>query len=102
MASKDDTSGIKEYAGGWITERKATDVPTFLKYAYIVIFLGTISYGVYFMNGEAGESDRAALVSQLNQATGHSDVFMYIVALLAAVVAIAVIRFAFSKVHTDD
>ena len=28
---------IKEYADGWITEREGTDIPTFLKFAYIVI-----------------------------------------------------------------
>ena len=28
---------IKEYADGWITEREGTEVPGFLKLAYIVI-----------------------------------------------------------------
>ena len=30
----DKQDEVKEYADGWITERKGTDVPTFLKIAY--------------------------------------------------------------------
>ena len=102
MSSKEDSTGVKEYAGGWITERKFTDVPGFLKYAYIVIFLGTISYAVYFMNGAVSETDRGLLVSQLNQATESSDTFMYIVALLALTAAALTVRFAFSKGHSGE
>lgn len=90
-------SGIKEYAGGWITERKGTDVPTFLKYAYIVITLGSVGYAIRFMNGVAGDTDRGRLVAELNRMTLHSDAFMYFVAALALVCGLATAVFAFRK-----
>ena len=34
---KSERPELHEYAGGWITERKGTEVPSFLKFAYIVI-----------------------------------------------------------------
>ena len=33
----DQKNELKEYAGGWITERKGTDIPGFLKLAFPVI-----------------------------------------------------------------
>ena len=41
---KNEQPEIKEYADGWITEKKGTDAPIFLKIAYIVISLGCVSY----------------------------------------------------------
>lgn len=35
---------IKEYADGWITEQAGTEVPGFLKLAYIVIAGGALAY----------------------------------------------------------
>ena len=92
---------IKDYAGGWITERKNTDVPTFLKFAYIVITLGCIGYCIRFMNGVLNDSERGRLVEQLNQATQGSDAFMYFVAALGLIAGLAVIVFAFKKLHED-
>ena len=101
MSNKDQSPEIKEYAGGWITEKKHTDVPSFLKYAYIVIFLGPITYCIYYMNGVLDGSERGLLVEKMNSATESSDVLMYIVALLALTCAVTVIRFAFKKLHQD-
>ena len=101
MPTETKPPNIKEYAGGWITEKKGTDVPTFLKYAYIVIVLGCVSYALVYMNGVTGETGRGLLVAEFNRATEHSDVFMYIVAALALIAGILVIRFAFKKVHLD-
>lgn len=36
MAETQTQQEIKEYADGWITERKGTDVPAFLKLAFIL------------------------------------------------------------------
>ena len=36
---KDVPEDLKEYAGGWMTERKGTDAPAFLKLAFPVIGL---------------------------------------------------------------
>lgn len=92
---------IKDYAGGWITERKNTDVPTFLKFAYIVITLGCVGYCIRYMNGVLNDTDRGRLVEQLNQATYGSNTFMYIVAALALICGLAVTVFAFKKFHED-
>ena len=101
MAENEKKPEIKEYAGGWITERKGTDLPAFLKYAYIVIVLGCLSYCVRFMNGVVDDSDRGRLVAEMNRHTLGSDAFMYIVALLALLCGVGVISFAFRKYHED-
>lgn len=92
---------LQEYADGWITERKGTGVPTFLKFAYIVIMAGAIGYLYFFMNGEVNHSDRGALVRQFNQATTSSPAFMYFVIALVVVYAAVVITFGFKAVHKD-
>ena len=101
MPKNEESPEIKEYAGGWITERKHTDVPGFLKYAYIVIVLGCVGYCIRYMNGVLDGSDRGRLVEQINQATQHSNGLMYLVALLALLCGITVIVFAFRKLHHD-
>ena len=94
-------SEIQEYAEGWISERKGTGVPTFLKFAYIVIMAGVIGYFFLYMNGEVNHSDRGALVRQFNQATQSSPVFMYMVVAMVVVYALVVVAFAFKAVHKD-
>ena len=87
----------KDYAGGWITEREGTDVPTFLKFAYVVIAIGCIIYMVIYMNGEVSHSDRGPLVQAFNAVTGGSDPFMWFVIGLAVVFTIITAAFAFKK-----
>ena len=94
-------SEIQEYADGWISERKGTGVPTFLKFAYIVIMAGVIGYFFLYMNGEVNHSDRGALVRQFNQATQSSPGFMYAVIAMVVVYALVVVAFAFKAVHKD-
>ena len=101
MAEKNEQTEIKEYADGWITERKGTDVPPFLKFAFIVISLGTLCYFFLYMYGETTHSDRGALVRQFNEATGASPILMYAVAGLAIIFGIVVVAFAFRKFHED-
>ena len=95
------TNDLKEYADGWITERKGTDVPTFLKFAYIVIAGGCLAYFFIYMFGEVNHSTRGALVRQFNAATQSSSGLMYFVAALIVVFAVIVVKFAFGKVHED-
>ena len=90
---------IKDYAGGWITEREGTDVPVFLKFAYLVIAIGCIVYLVVYMNGEVGHADRGPLVQAFNAATGSSDPFMWIVVGLAVVFTVITAAFAFKKLR---
>ena len=94
-------SEIHEYADGWISERKGTGVPTFLKFAYIVIMAGVIGYFFLYMNGEVNHSDRGALVRQFNQATQSSPAFMYVVIVMVVVYALVVAAFAFKTAHKD-
>ncbi|HVN19311.1 MAG TPA: hypothetical protein VMU05_11075 [Dongiaceae bacterium] len=99
---KQTENEIHEYADGWISERKGTGVPTFLKFAYIVIMAGVIGYFFIYMFGEVNHSDRGALVRQFNQATQSSPAFMYMVIAMVVVYAAIVIAFAFKAVKKDE
>ena len=54
----DEKKELKDYAGGWITERKGTDVPGFLKLAFPVIGLGCVAY--LFLQSSATRATRPA------------------------------------------
>lgn len=97
MADKD----LKQYADGWITERKHTDVPRFLRFCYIVIASCCVAYLVLNIYGDIGHSERGPLVREFVRATTTSAPFMYFVAALVAVFFILVIIFAFRKMHED-
>ncbi|HTR23772.1 MAG TPA: hypothetical protein VMI10_07290 [Terriglobales bacterium] len=92
---------IKSYADGWITERKGTEIPAFLKFCYIIIAGGALAYFFVFMNGEVNHSTRGALVRQFNSVTQSSRGLMYFVAALIVIFAIITVKFAFSKFHED-
>ncbi|MFN7962787.1 MAG: hypothetical protein U0002_16070 [Thermoanaerobaculia bacterium] len=70
MSDKPEKDEIHEIAGGWITERKNTPIPGFLKLTY----LGFPAFGLYYMFrywlGETDHATRGPLVAQINQATG--------------------------------
>ena len=101
MAEPKDSNELKSYAEGWMTERKGTEIPTFLKFAYIVIAAGCFAYFLIFINGEVDHATRGTLVRQFNAVTGTANGFMYFVAALIAIFAIITVRFAFSKFHED-
>jgi hypothetical protein len=90
---------IKQYADGWITERAGTDVPKFLKFAFIAIAGGCLAYLLIFMNGEVDHPDRGQLVRAFNAATEASASLMYGVAALIVAFGVIVVAFAFSKPH---
>ena len=92
---------VKEYADGWICERKGTDVPKFLKLAYIVIAAGCIAYFLVYMFGEVNHADRGGLVRQMNQATQSSSGLMYFVLAVIVLCALVVVKFAFGKFHEE-
>ena len=91
----------KEYAGGWMTERKGTDVPGFLKLAFPVIGLGCVAYLVVQMYGDTGHDTRGALVQKFNEVSQTSPGLMYFVAILGLVYVAAVVVFAFRAFHED-
>lgn len=88
---------LKEYADGWITERKGTGVPTFLKLAYPIIVIACVAYLFIFMNGEVTHSTRGNLVQQLNAVTGNANGFMYVVAALIAMYVVFLLAFLYKK-----
>jgi Na+/H+ antiporter NhaC len=93
---------IKEYAGGWITERKNTEAPGFLKIAFPIIGLGCTAYFVMYMNGEVSHEDRGALVQKFNQATTQADGLMYLVTALALIFVISVVLFTVRKSKHEE
>lgn len=101
MADQKVSNDVKSYADGWMTEKKGTEIPAFLKFSYIVIGIGVLIYFLVFMNGEINHSTRGALVQQFNKVTGTANGFMYLVAAMIVVFAIITIKFAFSKSHED-
>jgi len=94
-----EKSNLKDYAGGWITEREGTDIPTFLKFAYIVIAGGAVAYFLLYMYGEVNHSERGPLVRALNAATGASAGLMYAIAALIVIFGVITVVFSFSKPH---
>lgn len=98
---KPESDDLKEYADGWITERKGTDVPVFLKFAFIVIAGGCLTYLIVYMNGETGHAERGPLVQALNSVTKTADPFMYGVAGLGVLYAVILVVFVFKAFHED-
>lgn len=92
---------IKEYADGWITERKGTEVPTFLKVAYIFIAGGCLTYLVVYMNGEVNHSERGVLVRAFNAATTSANGLMYTIVGIGVLYALILFAFSFRKGHQD-
>ena len=90
---------IKQYAEGWITEREGTEVPGFLKLAFVVIAAGCLGYLLLFMNGEVDHPDRGPLVRTFNAATETSATLMYAVAAMIIVFGVIVVAFALKKSH---
>ena len=97
MSNEPSKNDLKEYADGWITERKGTGIPGFLKLAYPVILIATIVYIFVYMNGEIHHSTRGSLVQQLNAVTGTADSFMVIVAAMMVIFAVILIAFIMKK-----
>jgi hypothetical protein len=93
------TPKIKGYADGWINEREGTEVPGFLKLAFIVIAGGALSYFLIYMNGEVTHEGRGHLVRAMNAATETSAVLMYAIAAMIVVFGVIVVAFAFGKSH---
>lgn len=103
MSEQKQRDGIKDYADGWITERKGTDVPSFLKVAYLIIAAGAVTYFIKFMFGEVDHETRGVLVKALNAATGATSAsgLMYGIVGLIVIYAVILAIFVFGKPHED-
>ena len=97
--SKED---LKEYAGGWMTERKGTDAPPFLKAAVAVIGLFCTGYLVVYMNGEINHPERGDLVKQFNTVSKSADGLMYFIAGLTFIYVCVVVAFAVKAFKEHD
>ena len=88
---------LTDYADGWITERKGTGIPGFLKLAYPIILISVIVYLFVYMNGEITHSTRGNLVQELNSVTGNANTFMYVVLALIAAYVVVLLAFLYKK-----
>ena len=96
---EEKTPKLKDYAGGWITEREGTDVPGFLKLAIPVIAFGAAAYFLIYMNGEVSHEGRGGLVRAMNAATETSAALMYAIAAMIVIFGVIVVAFAIAKPH---
>jgi hypothetical protein len=101
MSTEPTKQDLHEYADGWITERKGTKIPGFLKLAYPVIALSCLAYLFLYMNGEINHSTRGTFVRQLNAVTGNANGFMYVVAALIVIFAVILLAFVLGK-HANE
>jgi Na+/H+ antiporter NhaC len=99
--SQNETEELKSYADGWMTERKGTDVPGFLKLAFPVIGLGCVAYLVLQMSGDIHNADRGKFVQQFNKVSHDAPAMSYLVAALALVYVITVVAFAVRTFKED-
>lgn len=101
MNKNGQNEDLKDYADGWMTERKGTDAPGFLKLAFPVIGLGCVAYLVMQIFGDVAHDTRGSLVKQFNLVSQTSPVLSYTVALLGLIYVVAVVVFALQKPHED-
>jgi hypothetical protein len=92
---------LKEYAGGWLKERKGTDVPPFLKLAFPIIGICTSLYIVVQMMGDVGHATRGKFVQQFNKVSVTSPGFQYFVFALAILYVIVMLAFVYRKFKED-
>lgn len=64
-----DQGEVHEIAGGWITERKKTPIPGFLKMAYVGFCAFALYYLWSYWSGETGHSTRGPLVEEFNRSS---------------------------------
>lgn len=89
MTTPKKDSPVHEIAGGWITERKGTPIPGFLKLAYVGFCLFGLGYLFLWFRGETGHATRGPLVESFNLSSPPPGL-MWIV-FLAAVLLVYVV-----------
>jgi len=97
----DPKEDLKEYAGGWITERKHVETPMFLKLAFPVIGLCCTAYIVMQMYGDVDHATRGKFVQQFVKATQTSPALQYTVAILALVYVLIMTVFVYRTFKED-
>ena len=101
MSEQDGKEELKEYADGWLTERKGTDLPVFLKVVFPLVGLGCVAYIIAQMSGDLGHATRGPLVAQFLKVSQTSPAFQYVVAALALAFVIITAVFGFRAFKED-
>ena len=98
MADKPEKQEIHELAGGWITERSGTPIPTFLKFTYVGFCLFGLWYMWTYWAGETTHATRGALVQEANKVMGVPGAAWHAVLLVClAAFVVGLLVFAFSS-----
>ncbi len=94
---------IHELAGGWITERAGTPIPTFLKMAYVGFTLFALVYLRNYWKGEVDNASRGALVQEFNVATGDPGLLIFgVIAVCVALFAAGLWYYAIVRKPTNE
>lgn len=96
-----DDKNVHEIAGGWITERKHTPIPGFLKLAYVGFCMFGLAYLFRYWAGEVAHDSRGPLVQQINtimQVPGTG--FQAVIAVILAAFVLGLLWFVF--VHRSE
>jgi hypothetical protein len=92
---------LKSYADGWMTERKDTDAPGFLKLAVPVIAFCATAYIVLQMDGDIHHATRGPLVAQFNKVSPTASGMNWFVAILALLYTAIVALFTLKAFKED-
>lgn len=93
---------VHEIAGGWITERKGTPIPLFLKLTYIGFCLFGLYYLFAYTQGETGHATRGELVRLFNQSAQLPGMgWIAFVAAVLLVYVIGLLWYAFTAKEGD-
>lgn len=95
---KPESGSIHEVAGGWITERAGTPIPTFLKLTYVGFCLFGLYYMVAFWKGEVGHPTRGALVTETNRIMEvPGTAWLGFLFVILAIFAVGLLAYAFGS-----
>ena len=98
MSSETQDKNVHELAGGWITERKDTPIPLFLKLAYVGFSAFGFVYLFRYATGEVDHASRGPLVRQMNEVLDKpSEVWIGFLGVVLALFAAGLLVAAFGK-----
>ena len=94
---------VHEMAGGWITERAGTPIPTFLKMAYVGFTLFALVYLRKYWRGEVDNASRGPLVQEFNAVTGDPGLLIFgVIAVCVALFAAGLWYYAIVRKPTNE
>jgi hypothetical protein len=103
MSGETPDKGIHELAGGWITERKGTEIPLFLKLSYVGFSIFGIVYLFLYATGEVDHASRGPLVQQINQAMElPGSAWIYFLAVVLVAFVAGLFAYAFRSGGQDE